>query len=72
MVGIIDLINRSLVQCASWFVLLLESSGMTSFFLSMVFIALLGKYILTPLFGSGRGSDQVKRKSGSSGGDSDG
>ena len=66
---VFDILNRSITEAASWFVLLLGRSGMTQFYLSMVFIFLLGKYILRPLFGSSRGSDQVRKRSG---GDKDG
>lgn len=72
MIYVFDFLNHSITQCASWFTALLGSTGMTSFYLSMVFIALLGKFILKPLFGSSRGSDQVKKKSSNSGGDSNG
>ena len=64
MVYVFDILNRSITEAASWFVDLLGRSGMTDFYLSMVFIFLLGKYILKPLFGSSRGSDQVRKKSG--------
>lgn len=69
---VFDILNRSITQCATWFTTLLGGTGMTSFYLSMVFLALLGKFILRPLFGSGRGSDQVKKKSSNSGGESNG
>lgn len=64
MAYVFDILNLSITECASWFTALLDGTGMTSFYLSMVFLALLGKFILRPLFGSGRGSDQVKKKSG--------
>lgn len=72
MAYVFDILNRSVTECAGWFTDLLGGTGMTSFYLSMIFLALLGKFILKPLFGSGRGSDQVKKKSSSSGGDSNG
>lgn len=61
---VFDIINSCIVNVASWLVQLLNASGMTQFYVSMVFIFLLGKYILKPLFGSSRGSDQVRKKSG--------
>lgn len=61
---IFDIINSCIVNVASWLVQLLNASGMTQFYVSMVFVFLLGKYILKPLFGSSRGSDQVRKKSG--------
>lgn len=61
---IFDIINSCIVNVAGWLVQLLNASGMTQFYVSMVFVFLLGKYILKPLFGSSRGSDQVQKKSG--------
>lgn len=69
---VFDILNRSITESAEWFLTLLGGTGMTNFYLSMVFLALLGKFILRPLFGSGRGSDIVKKKSGNSGGNADG
>lgn len=64
MAYVFDILNASITEAANWFISLLGKSGMTDFYLSMVFIFLLGKYILKPLFGSSRGSDQVRKKSG--------
>lgn len=50
-------------QGISWFEALLSRSGGVSLFLSAIFISFVGKYLLTPLFGSS-GSDKVKRRSG--------
>lgn len=72
MAYVFDILNRSVIAGADWFTSLLGGTGMTSFYLSMIFLALLGKFILRPLFGSGRGSDQVKKKSSNSGGDNNG
>lgn len=69
---VLQIINTCIVQAASWFVELLDHSGMTSFYLSMIFLSLLGKFILRPIFGSGSGSDQVRKKSNRSGGDDNG
>lgn len=69
---VFDILNRSITQCASWFTALLGGTGMTSFYLSMVFLGLLGKFILRPLFGSDAGSDKVKKKSSNSGVDDNG
>lgn len=66
MTAIFDIINTCFIHVASWFLQLLNSSGMTQFYVSMIFVFLLGKYILKPLFGSSRGSDQVQKKFGGS------
>lgn len=64
MTAVLDIINTCILHVVSWFVQLLDHSGMTQFYVSMIFVFLLGKYILKPLFGSSRGSDQVRKKSG--------
>ena len=61
---VFDFLNRCIIQAASWFSDLLYLSGMASFYLAMIFVALVGKFILTPLFGSSRGSDRVKKNRG--------
>lgn len=66
MTVVFDLLNRSIVQAASWFVDLFNASGAVSFYLSMIFVGLVGKFILAPLFGSSRGSDTVKKNRGGS------
>lgn len=66
MAVVFDLLNRSIVQAASWFVDLFNASGAVSFYLSMIFVGLVGKFILAPLFGSSRGSDRVKKNRGGS------
>ena len=45
-----------------WFETLLTSSGFTSFWISCVFIFIVGKFILAPLFGSSMGSDKAHKK----------
>lgn len=63
MADVLNIFNTALVSVADWFVQLLNASGMTSLYISMFFIFLVGKFLLTPLFGSS-GSDKVKKKSG--------
>lgn len=61
-------LNQSIISVAGWFTTLFTKSGVASLYLSMIFIALVGKFILSPLFGSSRGSDKAKKKrSGSDG-----
>lgn len=59
---IFSYLNQSITSVAGWFITLFDKSGVASFYLSMIFIALVGKFILSPLFGSSRGSDKVKKK----------
>lgn len=60
---VVTLWGSVFAQCISWFETLLTRSGAVSLFLSAIFIFFVGKYLLTPLFGSS-GSDKVKRRSG--------
>lgn len=46
----------------TWFTRLVQSSGVSGFWLGCVFIFLVGRFILLPLFGSTLGSDKAKRK----------
>lgn len=59
---IFEILNTSITAAASWFTALFQRSGMVSFYLAMVFVFLVGKFILVPLFGSSRGSDSVSKK----------
>lgn len=61
---VFDILNRCIIQAATWFSNLFYSSGMASFYLAMIFVCLIGKFILAPLFGSSRGSDRVKKNRG--------
>ena len=67
-----DILEAFLVEPYGWFTDLLDASGMEPFYLSFIFIFLVGKYILKPLFGSSRGSDKARKNAGSSGGSIDG
>ena len=58
MSDVLNIFNLALTAVASWFVQLLNASGMASLYISMFFIFLVGKFLLTPLFGSS-GSDKV-------------
>lgn len=50
-----------------WFETLLTSTGLTSFWIACVFIFIVGKFILAPLFGSSLGSDKAHKKDDSDG-----
>lgn len=72
MADVIAILNRCIIEASNIFLALLDGSGMTSFYLCMIFLFLLGKYIMRPLFGSSRGSDKARKKSTNSGGGSNG
>lgn len=61
MSSVIVFFNRVVVASVQWFADLLYYSEMTDFYISMVFIALAGKFLLKPVFGSA-GSDTVSKK----------
>lgn len=58
---VVSMLTESLVNISGWFVLVLESAGMTVYFLAGVFLLLLTRYLLRPLFGRAGSSDTVKR-----------
>lgn len=58
---VLALLSRVFTAVVSWFELVITGSGFGGIYLGAVFMVLLGKFLLQPLFGSA-GSDQVKRK----------
>ena len=58
---VVNMLSESLVNISGWFVLVLESAGMTVYFLAAVFLLLLTRYLLRPLFGRAGSSDTVRR-----------
>lgn len=61
---IFGMFTTSFVYSVNWFEDILNATGMTGIFLAGIFLALLSKFILAPIFGSA-GSDKVtKRKTG--------
>ena len=58
---VVNMLSESLVNISGWFVLVLESAGMTVYFLASVFLLLLTRYLLRPLFGRAGSSDTVRR-----------
>lgn len=58
---IFSIISTSLLYAASWFEDILSATGLTGVFLAGVFLVLLSKFILTPIFGSA-GSDRVTKR----------
>lgn len=59
---VFGLFGISVAACSNWFVALMEGTGFGGVFLAMIFMWLLYKFLLIPLFGSG-GSDRAKKKS---------
>lgn len=66
---VVNFINSGLSGALSLFTELMDASGMTPFYISMVFVFLLGKFLLAPIFGRSLGSDKVKKRSSSGGND---
>lgn len=58
---VMSFINSCIITVLSWFASLMESSGMTPFYLAMIFVFLVGRFILIPLFGISAGSDAVRK-----------
>lgn len=57
----ISIFGSALAGVAGWFAQVLVYGELTGLYLGAFFLFLIGKFLLTPLFGSA-GSDQVKRK----------
>lgn len=66
---VVDFINAGLSGALDLFTRLMEASGMIPLYISLVFVFLLGKFLLVPLFGRSSGSDQVKKRNNSGGSD---
>lgn len=60
MVAIMNLINNTFIAVSGWFVDVFTSSGMTDIYLSILFIFLASKFIISPLFGRSVGSDHAR------------
>jgi len=58
---VVSMLTNSIANIANWFVYVLDSAGMLSYFLVSVFLLLLSKYLLRPLFGRAGSSDTVRR-----------
>lgn len=62
MASIMEMFTLSLSAAAGWFNRLLTASSVSGVFLSMIFIYLMFKFLLRPIFGRSAGSDTVQRK----------
>lgn len=49
---VVSMLSESLLNIVGWFSTVLESSGMLSFYMAAVFLVLLDRFILHPLFRS--------------------
>ena len=57
----VSIFGQALTAVVGWFLQFLSQDELSGFFLSGVFLLLLGKFLLAPLFGSA-GSDKARRK----------
>ena len=57
---VMNLINTSLSGCSQLFLRVFNASGMVEFYISILFIVLAFKYILSPVIGSSKGSDRAR------------
>lgn len=59
--SLIQILNMVFQSVVGWFDDLITATGMGSFFMSMITIMLAYKFLLAPIFGSGRGSDTAAK-----------
>lgn len=55
------MINQAFSACSHWFVSVWTASGAVPYYLAFIFILLVYRFILTPIFGSA-GSDKVTKR----------
>lgn len=48
---ILNMLNSSLARCGQYFTTILNSSGMVGIFFTMLFIAMLFKFVISPFIG---------------------
>lgn len=60
---VVGMLSNAIANIANWFVTVLVTAEMHEYFIVSVFLLLLIKYLMTPLFGSNKAgsSDTVKR-----------
>ena len=64
MAAILDMFTMSFTAAAGWFNDLLTSSSVSGVLLSMIFIYLMYKFLLSPILGRSAGSDTVQKRNG--------
>lgn len=52
-------------SCFNWFTQLLNATSFTSVWLTVLFMVLVHRFLIKPLFGGSSGSDRVKKKTNS-------
>lgn len=57
----VGIFGQALTGVVGWFLQFLSADGLSDLFLSGVFLVLIGKFLLAPLFGSA-GSDKARRR----------
>ena len=57
----ISIFGQALASVVGWFLQFLSADGLSDLFLSGVFLFLVGKFLLAPLFGSA-GSDKARKR----------
>lgn len=57
---VMNLINISLSACSQLFFRVFNGSGMVELYISILFIVLAFKFILSPVLGKSRGSDRAR------------
>lgn len=58
---IMNILNQSIVSAAGWFTDIITSSGVVDVFLFFIFLILSIRFLVSPVFGDGRGSDRARR-----------
>lgn len=62
MASILKIFTTVFAYPAAWFEAILTASSVSGIFLSMVFVYLMVKFLLRPIFGRSAGSDTVQKK----------
>lgn len=62
MVDMLQMFASVFAYPAAWFEAILTASSVSGIFLSMVFVYLMVKFLLRPIFGRSAGSDTVQKK----------
>lgn len=57
-----SIIYYPLIYAVNWFSDLFQNTGMTELYLSIIFIVLSIRFLVSPIFGVSRGSDKARSK----------
>lgn len=58
---VVSMLTNAIAHIADWFVTVLVKAEMHEYFIVGIFLLLLSKYLLRPLFGRAGSSDTVRR-----------